>query len=151
VIACRFLVVLATALCLAAPAQAQTPPQPRIAGKIELAEGIAQIEGKDKRSRRPAVGDNVFEGDSIATSRQSELHLNMADGASLIVRENSRIRITEYVADGGDKDRSLIDLTRGALRSITGWIGQYNRSNYRVRTPLVTIGVRGTDHEPTHL
>ena len=150
-IACRFFVVLAAALCLAAPAQAQTPPQPRIAGKIELAEGIAQIEGKDKRSRRPAVGDNVFEGDSIATSRQSELHLNMADGASLIVRENSRIRITEYVADGGDKDRSLIDLTRGALRSITGWIGQYNRSNYRVRTPLVTIGVRGTDHEPTHL
>ena len=150
-IAFRFFLVPCAALCFSAAAQPPSKPEPRVAGKIELAEGIAQIEGKDKRSRRPAVGDNVFEGDSIATSRQSELHLNMADGASLIVRENSRIRITEYVADGGDKDRSLIDLTRGALRSITGWIGQYNRSNYRVRTPLVTIGVRGTDHEPTHL
>ena len=127
---CRLFPIL-LALSFAAASQAQPPPQPRVAGKIELAEGIAQIEGRDKRTRRPAVGDNVFEGDAIATSRQSELHLNMADG--------------------GDKDRSLIDLTRGALRSITGWIGQYNRSNYRVRTPLVTIGVRGTDHEPTHL
>jgi len=147
----RFFPIFAAALCFAAAAQAQSKPGPRVAGKIELAEGIAQIEDKDKRTRRPAVGDSVYEGDSIATSRQAELHLNMADGASLIVRENSRIRLTEYVADGGDKDRSLIELAQGAMRSITGWIGQYNRANYRVRTPLVTIGVRGTDHEPTHL
>jgi hypothetical protein len=147
----RLFLSLLAALSLAATAQAQDKPGPRVAGKIELAEGITQIEGKDKRARRPLVGENVYEGDSIITSGRSELHLNMADGASLIVRENSRITLTEYVADGGDKDRSLIELTRGALRSITGWIGQYNRSNYRVRTPLVTIGVRGTDHEPTHL
>lgn len=147
-IAARLL--LAATLCLAAAVQAQAP-QPRVAGKIELTDGIVQIEGKDKRSRRPAVGQNVFEGESIATSGQSELHLNMADGASLVVRERTRVTLTEYVADGGDKDKSLIDLTRGALRSITGWIGAYNRANYRIRTPLVTIGVRGTDHEPTHL
>jgi hypothetical protein len=147
----RFGTGLAAAFFLVSGAQAQDKPGLRVAGKIELADGIAQIEGKDKRSRRPAVGESVYEGDSIATGARSELHLHMADGASFIVRENSKITIAEYVADGGDKDRSLIELTRGALRSITGWIGQYNRSNYRVRTPLVTIGVRGTDHEPTHL
>ena len=147
----RLFLTLLAALSLAAAAQAQAPSQPRVAGKIEFSDGIARIEGKDKRIRRPAVGESVYEGDSIATSRLAELHLDMADGASLIVRENTRITLTEYVADGGDKDRSLIDLAQGALRSITGWIGQYNRSNYRVRTPLVTIGVRGTDHEPTHL
>lgn len=145
------LALLAGALCLTAGAQSQTPPKPRVAGTISLFDGIVQIEGKDKRTRRPVKGENVFEGDSIATSRQSEIHLDMADGAAMIVRESSRITITEYVADGGDKDRSLIDLARGAMRLVTGWIGQYNRSNYRIRTPLVTIGVRGTDHEPTHL
>ena len=145
------LALLAAALCLTAGARAQTAPKPRVAGTISLFDGIIQIEGKDKRTRRPVKGENVFEGDSIATSRQSEIHLDMADGAAMIVRESSKITITEYVADGGDKDRSLIDLARGAMRSVTGWIGQYNRSNYRIRTPLVTIGVRGTDHEPTHL
>jgi FecR protein len=136
------------ALCLPLLAVAQAP---RVAGKIELAEGIARITGKDNSERRPAVGEKVYEGDAIATARQAELHLAMADGASFIVRENTRITIRAYVADGGDQDKSLIDLAQGALRSITGWIGRYNRSNYAIRTPLVTIGVRGTDHEPTHL
>jgi hypothetical protein len=75
----------------------------------------------------------------------------MADGAYLSVRENTKLTITEYVANGGDDDRSLIDLARGAFRSITGWIGRRNPRNYEVRTPIVTIGVRGTDHEPTYL
>lgn len=135
------------ALCLSLPAQAQV----RAAGKIEFAEGISRIQGKDRRERRPAVGEQVYEGDAIATAPKAELHLRMADGASFIVRERTKITITAYVADGGDSDRSLIDLAEGALRAITGWIGKYNRANYAVRTPLVTIGVRGTDHEPTHL
>ena len=75
----------------------------------------------------------------------------MADGAQFILREDSKITLFEYVADGGSEDRSLVDLAKGAMRSITGWIGQFNRTKYRIRTPLVTIGVRGTDHEPTHL
>jgi hypothetical protein len=97
------------------------------------------------------VGEPVHEGDAIQTALKAELHLRMTDGASIIVRENTKMKITAYVADGGQNDRSLLDLTEGALRAITGWIGRYNRANYAVRTPLVTIGVRGTDHEPTHL
>lgn len=139
--------LLCAALCLPVLAQAQ----PRVAGKVELAEGISRIQGKDRGERRPVVGEQVYEGDAIATAARAELHLRMADGASFIVRERTRITITAYVADGGDADRSLIDLAEGALRAITGWIGKYNRNNYAVRTPLVTIGVRGTDHEPTHL
>jgi hypothetical protein len=139
------------ALCLAAGAQAQDPSPTRVAGTIELAEGDVLIEAKDGKTRAPKVGGDAYEGDTITTFPKAELHLHMADGASLILRENSKITITQYVADGGDNDRSLIDLAKGALRSITGWIGRYNRSNYSVRTPLVTIGVRGTDHEPTHL
>lgn len=143
----RFAFVL-LALCLAPLAQAQ---EPRIAGSIELTDGDVLLEGRDGKARLPVNGESVFEGDTVTTFPNGEIHLHMADGASLIVRERSKITIAEYVADGGEKDRSLIDLARGALRSITGWIGQYNRANYRIRTPLVTIGVRGTDHEPSHL
>ncbi|HSG77773.1 MAG TPA: FecR family protein [Burkholderiales bacterium] len=139
--------ILAAALCLPLVAAAQ----PRAAGKIELAEGISRIQGKDQRERRPAVGEQVYEGDAIATAPRAELHLRMADGASIIVRERTKLTITAYVADGGAQDRSLLDLAEGALRAISGWIGKYNRDRYAVRTPLVTIGVRGTDHEPTHL
>jgi len=141
--------LLALTMCLAPAAQAQDTP--RIAGTIELADGNILIEGKDARSRLPLVGENVYEGDTLTTFANSEIHLHMADGAQFIVREDSKITLFEYVADGGSEDRSVIDLAKGALRSITGWIGQFNRTKYRIRTPLVTIGVRGTDHEPSHL
>ena len=140
--------LLAIAICLSAPAHPKDAP--RIAGTIELADGNILIEGKDGRTRLPVVGESVHEGDTLTTFADSEAHLHMADGAQFILREDSKITLLEYVADGGSEDRSLIELARGALRSITGWIGQFNRSKYRIRTPLVTIGVRGTDHEPTH-
>jgi hypothetical protein len=146
-----FLLVAVVAACLAPPSHAQDTPQPRVAGTIELADGNILIEGKDGRTRLPVVGESVYEGDSITTFANSEAHLHMADGAQFIVREDSKITLFEYVADGGSEDRSLVDLAKGAMRSITGWIGQFNRTKYRIRTPLVTIGVRGTDHEPTHL
>ncbi len=137
----------AAALAASVPAQAQ----PRVAGSIELTDGDVLLEAGDGKTRLPVNGESVFEGDTVTTFAHGEIHLQMADGASLIVRENSKITLSAYVADGGEDDRSLIDLAKGALRSITGWIGRYNRSNYRIRTPLVTIGVRGTDHEPSHL
>lgn len=132
-------------------AASQSGASPRIAGTVELVEGLARVEGKDRRVRTPAAGQTVLEGDTISTLSDSEVHLQMADGALFMVRERTRVTITEYVADGGSGDKSLMDLAEGALRAITGWIGAYNRNSYRIRTPLVTIGVRGTDHEPSHI
>jgi hypothetical protein len=143
------LALVAVVACHAA--LAQDAPAPRVAGTVELVEGLARVEGKDRRVRTPAAGQTVLEGDTISTLSDSEVQLQMADGALFIVRERTRVTITEYVADGGSGDRSLMDLAEGALRAITGWIGNYNRNSYRIRTPLVTIGVRGTDHEPSHI
>lgn len=57
------------------------------------------------------------------------------------------MRFTRYQARGETTDASVIGLLKGAVRSVTGWIGRYNGSSYQIRTPTATIGVRGTDHE----
>jgi hypothetical protein len=125
---------------------------PRLAGTVESASGDSMITPQVGDSRLVAKGSEVHEGDTVVTFRNSEAQLRMLDGAYLMVRENSRIKIEAYVADGGDKDRSILDLIKGTVRSITGWIGKYNRAAYEIRTPiLVTIGVRGTDHEVTYI
>src|SRR5258708_28377181 len=137
------------ALCLLVsfPSVAQDRPA---AGTIDFVEGDATVESKDKQSRIAKLGDAVYAAETLTTFAASELHLKMADGGYLSLRENTKITLTEYVANGDDGDRSLIDLTKGAFRSVTGWIGKYRRDESKVRTPMVTIGVRGTDHEPTH-
>jgi len=146
---------LVSGLLVASAALAQDPPPPvsadGAAGVIDFVEGDSLIEAKGGATRIGKLGDPVYPADTITTFSNAELHLKMADGAYFSVRENSKLTITEYVANGDDGDRSLIDLARGAFRSITGWIGKYRAENYQVRTPMVTIGVRGTDHEPTHL
>ena len=33
------------------------------------------------------------------------------------------------------------------MRSVTGWIGKFDKNNYQLSTPTATVGIRGTDHE----
>ncbi len=141
----RSLALSCTMACTLAVAQERP-----VAGTIDFVEGDAMVETKDKQTRAAKLGEPVYAAETITTFLAAELHLKMADGGYLSLRENTKITLTEYVANGGDGDSSLIDLTKGAFRSVTGWIGKYRRDAYKVRTPMVTIGVRGTDHEPTH-
>ena len=143
----RLLAALACCMIAASPALAQDRPA---AGTIDFVDGDAIVESKDRQSRIAKAQEPVYQGDTITTFAAAELHLKMADGGYLSLRENTKITLTEYVANGDDGDRSLIDLAKGTFRSVTGWIGKYRRAAYKVRTPIVTIGVRGTDHEPTH-
>jgi len=149
--------VATTLALLCAAAHGQAPASgavtaPRVAGTVEFATGDSMITPQAGDSRLVAAGTEVDEGDTIVTFRGGEAQLRMLDGAYLMVRENSRIKIEAYVADGGDDDRSILDLLQGTVRSITGWIGKFNRSAYEIHTPiLVTIGVRGTDHEVSYI
>jgi hypothetical protein len=141
---------LIASITLGQPSPPSAPAAPA-AGTVDFMEGDSFVEAKDGRARIPKVGDSVYAAETVTTFRGAELQLRMADGAYLSLRENTKITITEYVANGDDGDRSLLDLAKGTLRAVTGWIGTYRRAAYKVRTPTVTIGVRGTDHEPTHL
>ena len=133
-------------------AESAAAVEPRLAGTVEFASGNSMITPQVGDSRLVANGSEVREGDTIITFKGGEAQLRMLDGAYLMVREKSRIKIEAYIADGGDKDRSILDLIKGTVRSITGWIGKFNRAAYEIRTPiLVTIGVRGTDHEVTYI
>jgi hypothetical protein len=37
------------------------------------------------------------------------------------------------------------------LRAISGWIGKYQPQRVLLKTPIATIGIRGTDHEPLYV
>lgn len=164
----RFGWLLGTALGCAALAlwtptgsavRAQTPPPAaaaagndaarNAAGKIDLVAGTVTVVGADQKQRTPKKGDKLFEGDSIVTEANGELHAELTDGAVLAVRPNTAMLISKYQANGDAADTSVFSLLKGSFRSITGWIGKSNQANYKIITPTVTIGVRGTDHEPS--
>lgn len=121
------------------------------AGTVEFAEGDARIVSAQGAVRYAQANDLVSQGDSLVTGSSGEIHVRMADDGYIAVRPNTRMKIEVYRHEGDAEDKSSFELLKGAFRSITGWIGKYNPKNYSIRTPLATIGVRGTDHEPMHI
>ena len=89
----------------------------------------------------------VRQGDVLETGAGSELHLAFEDGGYLALRPESTLRLDQYVVAGDATDAASISLLRGALRSVTGWIGKFDPARYQVSAGAATIEVRGTDHE----
>jgi len=147
-------VLAATIACVAPYAHAQSsdapaPPGERsIAGKVVVIEGDVRIYDDARNERRPKLGDAVYEGDNVFTGSDGEVHFSMTDGAYIGVRPNTKMRLATYKAEGGADDQSVITLLEGSFRTVTGWIGKLGAKHYQIDTPTVTIGVRGTDHEP---
>jgi|GEM_PF-1172473 len=119
-----------------------------VAGTVNLVEGDVHIYDAHNAVRTVHVNDNIFEGDSIVTGADGEIHITMADTGFIAVRPNTKMAITQYRANGDNQDKGVIGLLVGSFRSISGWIAKYQPKSYEIRTPTATIGIRGTDHEP---
>lgn len=96
------------------------------------------------RSFTPFEGLQLCRGDRFVTGAGSIAELTLRDGSRITVGKDSEFRISEYRLYKDKPNLALFDLTRGAFRSITALITK-RPHRYEVRTPVVTIGVRGTD------
>ena len=118
-------------------------------GKVDAVSGQATLADSGGVSTPLTEDKDVFEGETITTANDGEIHISTVDGAILAIRPNTIFRVDEYQADGEDSDKITMSLLVGTLRSITGWIGKHNPAGYRINTPTAVIGIRGTDHEVT--
>lgn len=90
----------------------------------------------------------IFEKDEIKVGENGRAQFRMMDQAIISVQENSILKIQNYKFNKeGNNNSVLIELLSGGLRTITGAIGKGNKEAYKLRTPLATIGIRGTDYE----
>ena len=118
-------------------------------GTIDSLSGTATVTEQNGSSSAVSVGMNLYEGDTISTGPDSEVHIVSEDGGIIALRPDTVFRVDEFKAEGGADDKTYMSLLTGAMRSITGWIGKHDNSAYRLTTPTVTLGIRGTDHEVT--
>ena len=92
----------------------------------------------------------VFEGDTIITGEGAYAVLVFRDKSRVTLQELTRFRVDElrYTGKQAEKGASaLFSLLRGGLRTVTGLIGRLNPGNYRMRTSIATIGIRGTGYD----
>ena len=116
-------------------------------GRVDSIVGSADITDQSGTATPVIADEQIYEGQTINSGPDGEVQIVTEDGGMLAIRPNTTFRVDEYKADGDASDKIFMSLLKGAVRSITGWIGKHNSSAYRISTPNATIGVRGTDHE----
>ena len=119
------------------------------AGQVIWVSGqVASIQ-PDKIIRPLTKGDVVHPGEVISTGPDSHVQILMTDQGLIALRPDSSLRLTTYTYQGRNDgtERSVVDLIKGGVRSITGAIGATKKENQQLRGGQVLVGIRGTDHE----
>jgi hypothetical protein len=90
----------------------------------------------------------LFVGDTIKTGANAQAQLRFLDGEVISLRANSLLKVDDYKYQQDPKtDKTVLNLIQGGVRAVTGAIGKNNPDNYRMNTPVATIGIRGTIYE----
>ncbi|MCC2638981.1 MAG: uncharacterized protein K0Q68_2700 [Moraxellaceae bacterium] len=125
------------------PAVARPAADPCRVGEVTRIAGAVSLQ-RDTRVLVPVTGTRLCQGDRFVTGPGSIAELRLRDGSRISVGKDSEFVIREYRIYRDRPNQALFELTRGAFRSITGFITKRSH-RYEVRTPVGTIGVRGTD------
>lgn len=94
------------------------------------------------RSRTLATGNKVYANEVVSTGDQAVAQLLFLDETSLSVGPRSEVTLDSFVYDANrGTGRMVLNATRGVVRFVSG---SMQSSSYQIRTPVATIGVRGT-------
>jgi hypothetical protein len=128
----------------------QTEARADLAGKFIFVRGkvwIIDVAGEKYRAEKGGV---VTEGDTIVTEKGGYAQLLMEDKGYMAIRPDTTMRIDtfQYKGKADGTEKGVFSIMKGGFRAITGVIGRKNKKNYKIKTPVANIGIRGTDHEP---
>lgn len=124
-----------------------TPVWAQPAATVERLTGQVQYRLPQGSSQPVREGQDIAAGATILTGPTGEVHLLTQDGGYLALRPNSEMVLQRYQATPDAGAGMELGLLKGALRSISGWIGKLYPGGYKISTPTATVGIRGTDHE----
>lgn len=112
-------------------------------GFVRAVKGVAMAETQAGQSRPLQRNAEIFINDQITTGDRSFVVITFKDESVVTVRPKSEFKVEEFLFDQNSK-KATLNLTKGGLRIITGKISKNQPENYRLKTPVASMGVRGT-------
>jgi len=108
-----------------------------------------EIRGAATKKVRPAVlRERVILNDEVRTGAASQLQILLLDRTTFTVGANARVAVDRFVYDPRSNSRSTgVSVTKGAFRFMSGRTLGRPSGPVSVRTPVATIGIRGTIFE----
>jgi len=101
--------------------------------------------------RAARAGEPLEESQVLRTGGDGEVVVRFVDNALLVLRPGTEVELSRYRFRENDASSySALRLLKGGLRFVTGMIGKLNREQVQLNTPIVTIGIRGTDFDTVY-
>lgn len=140
----RFLAVVVglAAISMSGPSFAQ-----RIQGYVQEVSGSVTAQVGTRDPVKVEKGQNLVNNATIITGAGSFAVLKFEDGTAVLLKQNSSFQVQNYTYNpkAPENANAIFNLLRGGLRLVTGLVTSRNRDAMKVATPLVTIGIRGTE------
>src|SRR5262245_40121168 len=140
-------------LLLLGVASAQTKPG---SAEIKALTGRVEIQKKGDTAWAPAaVSGRLVEGDSIRAWAGASARLDLPDGSTIFVAENSRVVMGKLEFDQQNQAReAIVHLAVGKVRAVVSKAAlslvKARQSNFAISTQTAVAAVRGTDFVVTY-
>lgn len=116
-------------------------------GKTILARGKVTADRIGKKASLKRLSP-IFRQDILRAGARARAQFRMIDNALINLQQKSVLRLRKYNIQSSNENGGIVmELISGGLRTITGTIGKQNKKDYQLRTPIATIGIRGTMYE----
>ncbi|MBI5233946.1 MAG: FecR domain-containing protein [Deltaproteobacteria bacterium] len=127
-------------------------------GAVTALEGDMNVLKSGKERYEPvSMGYRVSIGDILTTKSNSKAEITFDDTTVIRMAPGTRLEITEYILERGERQSSVVKLTRGKIRAVVAKTKGFKRiffpevKKFEVQTPLAVAGVRGTDFFVFHM
>ena len=116
-------------------------------GRVMYIRGsVTAIDGSTGVPRILRADSRVRLGEVIETGPKSVVQIVFPDRSMLHVKSDSKIKVAEFnfTRAKPEDDDMVVNIFKGGMRSLTGLVGKRNPDKVRYKTPVATIGIRGT-------
>lgn len=90
-------------------------------------------------------GSKVEIGDIIITGENSRATIKLLDQGTIELGSSTQFVIEDFQTELKEENQAIFDLAKGAFRMVTGSITTDPVKEFTVKTPLASIGIRGTE------
>jgi hypothetical protein len=114
-------------------------------GRVTEASGDAVVTRVDGLQESVSLGAPVFQGDVLETGGGAAIAITFVDETVFSLGEDGRMVLDELIYDPSTQEGfSTVSVLDGIFVFVSGEIAANNPDEMLVRTPVATIGVRGT-------
>lgn len=121
--------------CVAASGVAAAP----IGEAASVVPASSYMRGNSERTL--SINEKLEQNDRIRTSGNGSTRIRFIDDTMLTIGPDSEVVLDRFVYDGNRAQTASVQMVRGAMRFVSG---TSDRRAYEIKTPVATIGVRGT-------